>query len=171
MPAAPRGARRPGEARVRSFAAPPLAPPSVAAGEWIVTPLDPVQLLLVQTAEEFGASERVLWELATRLPSARYVVDAWLSTSPGLDELAWTLKDRGIGVERPKPVRSRWDLGSRFQIWSALRRRHPTLVHVHTTWADLPDQLAGLTWLAGVERLVVTVQGAIERVPDPSLAL
>jgi hypothetical protein len=70
-----------------------------------MTSLGPVQLLLVQTGEEFGISERVVWELATRLPSARYVVDTWLSVSPGMNELASTLVERGIGVERPRPIR------------------------------------------------------------------
>jgi glycosyltransferase involved in cell wall biosynthesis len=131
----------------------------------------PVNLLLVQTGEEFGTSERVVWELATRLPSNRYVVDTWLSTSPGLDELASTLEDRGIGVVRPRPIRSAWDLRSRWQTWSALRRRQPSLVHVHAGWADLPSHLPGLGWLAGIEHLVVTAQGPIDRVPEASLAL
>ena len=136
-----------------------------------MTSLGPVQLLLVQTGEEFGISERVVWELATRLPSARYVVDTWLSVSPGMNELATTLEDRGIGVERPRPIRSGWDLRSRWQTWSALRRRRPTLVHVHAAWDDLPGHLPGLGWLAGVQHLVVTAQGPIDRVPAASLAL
>ena len=131
----------------------------------------PVNLLLVQTGEEFGTSERVVWELATRLPSARYVVDTWLSTSPGLDELATTLEDRGIGVVRPRPIRSAWDLRSRWQPGSALRRRQPTLVHVHAGWEELPSRLPALGWLAGVERMVVTAQGPIQRVPESLLAL
>ena len=136
-----------------------------------MTSLGPVQLLLVQTGEEFGISERVVWELATRLPSARYVVDTWLSVSAGMNELASTLVERGIGVERPRPIRSGWDLRSRWQTWSALRRRRPTLVHVHAAWDDLASHLPSLTWLAGVPHLVVTAQGAIDRVPASSLAL
>jgi len=130
-----------------------------------------VGLLLVQAGEEVGTPERVLWELATRLPSSRYAIHAWLSRSGGLDELAGSLEERGVSVERPSPVRSPWDLGSRLRAWSALRRARPALVHLHGTWTVLAGPLPGPTRPAGAERLIVTPQGAVDLIPPACMAV
>lgn len=128
-------------------------------------------LLLVQAGDDFGTPERVVWELATRLPSARYQIRAWLSRAPGMDEMAASLEERGIPVERPKPIRTRWDLGARVAAWSALRRAPPALVHLHGTWAALAGPLAAPTKFSGAERLVVTSQGAVDRIPPSCMAV
>jgi hypothetical protein len=54
------------------------------------------RLLLVSGGSgAFGVTERVVWELATRLPPARFAVHVWLPPGEGLDELARWLENRG----------------------------------------------------------------------------
>src|SRR5204863_7703741 len=45
-----------------------------------------VRLVLAGSGTTFGGTERVLWEVATRLPPARFDVRVWLRTAPGVDE-------------------------------------------------------------------------------------
>ena len=58
-----------------------------------------VKVLLVESGRAVGGTERVLWELATRLPASRYEVRVWLSPASGVDELARALEEAGIPVE------------------------------------------------------------------------
>jgi hypothetical protein len=41
-----------------------------------------IRLLLVESGRAVGGTERVVWELATRLPKSRFDVRVWL-TRPG----------------------------------------------------------------------------------------
>ncbi len=124
-----------------------------------------VRLLLVQTGRDVGTPERVVWELATRLPESRYTVLAWLMPAAELDEFAASLEERGVGVERLGGIHSRWDLRGHAAAWAALRRARPDIVHLHAVWPEVPRHLPGFARLVGVERLVVTAQGLVHRVP------
>jgi len=126
-----------------------------------MTPADRVSLLLIQSGDTFGTPERVVWELATRLPASRYGVHAWLSPAPALDELALTLDERGVAVERVAAIRSRWDVKGQAAAWKALRRTRPAIAHLHVAWPDLPRELPGLVRLAGAEHVILTVQGRV----------
>ena len=64
----------------------------------------PIKLLLVESGRAVGGTERVVWELATRLPEARFDVRAWLSDDPGVDELAAALEQADVGVDRVDQV-------------------------------------------------------------------
>lgn len=130
-----------------------------------------LRLLLVSGGSgSFGTPERALWELGTRLPDSRYALAAWLAPAPELDELADSLGDRGVQVERVPEPRSRWDLRGLAAVGSMLRRVRPTLLHLHTEADGGQRALPSLTRLFGLSHLVVTHHGLPGWEPWPSLA-
>ena len=68
-----------------------------------------IRVLLVESGRAVGGTERVLWELATRLPDSRFEVHVWLSPDPGVDEFAAALERADIPVERVAEVDRRLD--------------------------------------------------------------
>jgi len=115
-----------------------------------------VKVLLVESGRTVGGTERVVWELATRLPEHRWDVGVWLSDAPGVDELAIALEACGIGVARVPEVDSRWDWRGMASTWGRLRRARPTLLHAHHVWPAADRYLSAIARAAGVEHLVVT---------------
>jgi glycosyltransferase involved in cell wall biosynthesis len=115
-----------------------------------------VIVLLAESGTSVGGTERVLWELATRLPPARFDVRVLLSSAPGVDEFAAALERAGFPVERLAEVDSRWDLSGMAHTWAALRRIAPGLLHVHHVWPAADRYLAELAAAAGVPELVIT---------------
>jgi glycosyltransferase involved in cell wall biosynthesis len=115
-----------------------------------------LRLLLVESGTAVGGTERVVWELATRLPAARWDVRVWLSPAPGVDEFAAALESRGIPVTRIAEVDSRWDWRGMWRTWRRLGRERPDLLHVHHVWPAADRYLATLAGSAGVPHLVVT---------------
>lgn len=115
-----------------------------------------IPVVLAESGTSVGGTERVVWELATRLPRARFDVSVWLSTAPGVDELARALEAREVAVERVAEVDSRWDWGGMAATWRRLRRARPRLLHVHHVWPAADRYLASLAAFAGVPHLVVT---------------
>ena len=115
-----------------------------------------LRLLLVESGTAVGGTERVVWELATRLPPARWDVRVWLSPAPGVDEFAAALEARGIPVARTAEVDSRWDWAGMWRTWRRLGREQPDLLHVHHVWPAADRYLAVLAGAAGVPHLVVT---------------
>lgn len=115
-----------------------------------------ISLVLAESGTAVGGTERVVWELATRLPKSRYDVQVWLSPAPGVDELAESLEAREIKVARVSEVDSRWDLRGMLATWVRLKRTRPTLLHVHHVWPAADRYLATLARAAGVSHLVVT---------------
>jgi glycosyltransferase involved in cell wall biosynthesis len=132
-----------------------------------------LKLLLVESGTAVGGTERVLWELATRLSPARWDVRVWLSPAPGVDEFAGALESRGIPVTRMAEVDSRWDWRGMWGSWRGLARERPDLLHIHHVWPAADRYLAALAGAAGVPRVVVTehivgrphsaVQGRLKR--------
>jgi glycosyltransferase involved in cell wall biosynthesis len=115
-----------------------------------------VKVLLVESGRAVGGTERVLWELATRMPAARFEVHVWLSPAPGVNELASALAEAGIAVERVAEVDSRWDFKGMLDTWTRLRKLKPALLHVHHVWPAADRYLTLLARAAGVPHLVVT---------------
>jgi glycosyltransferase involved in cell wall biosynthesis len=115
-----------------------------------------VSVVLAESGDAVGGTERVVWELATRLPAARFDVRVWLSTAPGVDEFAAALEARGVPVDRVPEVDSRWDWKGMFETWRRLRRAGPRLLHVHHVWPAADRYLATLADVAGVPHLVIT---------------
>ena len=117
---------------------------------------EPVKLVLAESGESLGGTERVVWELATRLPKRRFDVEVWLSPAPGVDEFAASLSERGVPVKRVPEVDSRWDWRGMLHAWRELRRSSPRLLHVHHVWPAADRYLAALAAAAGVPHLIVT---------------
>jgi glycosyltransferase involved in cell wall biosynthesis len=117
---------------------------------------DRVSLVLAESGHAVGGTERVVWELATRLPQSRYAVQVWLGPSAELDEFAAALEAGDIAVTRVPEVASRWDWRSMLDTWRLLRRARPTLLHLHHVWPSADRYLPVLARSAGVPHLVVT---------------
>ena len=115
-----------------------------------------MSVVLAESGTSVGGTERVVWELATRLPAARFDVRVWLSDAPGVDELAESLVARGLPVDRVAEVDSRWDWRGMLATWSRLRRQRPGLLHIHHVWPAADRYLSSLARAAGVPHLVVT---------------
>lgn len=113
-------------------------------------------VLLAESGTSVGGTERVLWELATRLPPTRFDVRVWLSDARGVDPLAESLRARSLPVDRVPEVDSRWDWRGMTGTWARLRRIHPDLLHIHHVWPAADRYLAWLAGAAGVPHLVVT---------------
>lgn len=116
----------------------------------------PLTVLLVESGRSVGGTERVVWELATRLPKPRFEVHVWLSPAPGVHEFAEALTAAGLTVERVPEVDSRWDWKGMLGTWLRLRRLRPQLLHIHHVWPAADRYLAPLARAAGVPHLVVT---------------
>jgi glycosyltransferase involved in cell wall biosynthesis len=130
-------------------------------------PDERVSLVLAESGTRVGESERVVWELATRLPPSRFDVRVWLSASPGVDELAESLAARDLPVDRLPEVGSRWDWRGMLATWSRLRRQRPALLHLHHVRPTADRFLASLANAAGVPHLVFT-EHALARSPSPA---
>jgi len=115
-----------------------------------------VRVLLVESGRAVGGTERVLWELATRLPDARFDVRVWLSNDRGVDELAQALVGAELPVDRVAEVASRWDWKGMLDTWARLRRLKPDLLHVHHVWPAADRYLSMIARSAGVPHVVVT---------------
>src|ERR1051326_7468024 len=115
-----------------------------------------IRILLVESGRAMGGTERVVWELATRLPAARFEVRVWLSPSRGVDEFAAALESADVPVDRVAEVDSRWDWKGMLDTWSRLRRLRPAVLHVHHVWPAADRYLTLLARAAGVPHVVVT---------------
>ena len=115
-----------------------------------------IRLLIAESGGAFGGTERVVWELATRLPRDRFEVSVWLSPATGVDELAAELEVRGIPVERVGEVDSRWDWNGMVTTWRRLRNARPDILHVHHVWPAADRYLTTIASAARVKHLVIT---------------
>jgi len=115
-----------------------------------------VKVLLVESGRSVGGTERVVWELATRLPAARFDVRVWLSDDRGVDELAEALAAADLPVDRVPEVESRWDWKGMLGTWSRLRRLRPDLLHLHHVWPAADRYLSMIARAAGVPHVIVT---------------
>ena len=116
----------------------------------------PIRLLLVESGRTAGGTERVVWELATRLPEARFELRVWLSDDRGVDPLAEALEQADLGVDRVAEVESRWNWKGMLSTWSKLRSLKPDLVHIHHVWPAADRYLSMIARAAGVPHVVVT---------------
>src|SRR5262249_46541564 len=115
-----------------------------------------VSLVLAESGRAVGGTERVVWELATRLPRHRFEVRVWLSDDPGVDEFAAALAAQDVPVDRVSEVDSRWDWKGMLSTWRRLRGSRASLLHVHHVWPAADRYLASLASLAGIPHLIVT---------------
>lgn len=115
-----------------------------------------VSLLLVESGRSVGGTERVVWELATRLPPSRFDVRVWLSPAAALDEFAGALEEAGVPVDRVAEVERRFDWQGMLGTWSKLRKLKPDLLHIHHVWPAADRYLSAIARAAGVPHVVIT---------------
>jgi len=113
-------------------------------------------VVLAESGTSVGGTERVVWELATRLSKRRFDVRVWLAPASALDEMAAALAAREIPVTRVREVDSRWDWKGMLDTWRVLRRERPALLHIHHVWPAADRYLSALAAAAGVPHLVIT---------------
>jgi len=130
-----------------------------------------VTLVLAESGRAVGGTERVVWELATRLPRKRFDVHVWLSPDPGVDELAAALEAREVAVQRVPEVYSRWDWKGMFATWRRLRAVRAGVLHVHHARPTADRYLPMLAGFAGVPHVVVTEHVAGRSHSGPQRAL
>ncbi len=115
-----------------------------------------LNVLLAESGRSVGGTERVVWELATRLSPSRFAVRVWLAPEPALDEFAQALLAHDIAVDRVAEVDSRWDWRGMLDTWLRLRRLKPDVLHMHHVWPAADRYLGVLARAASVPHLVVT---------------
>ncbi len=115
-----------------------------------------LKVLLVESGTSVGGTERVVWELATRLPAARFDVHVWLSPARAINEFAAALQQAGITVDRVAEVDRRFDWKGMLDTWSRLRKLKPDLLHIHHVWPAADRYLSMLARASGVPHLVIT---------------
>jgi glycosyltransferase involved in cell wall biosynthesis len=124
---------------------------------------DRVSLVLADCGRTAASPQRMVWELATRLPRSRFHLRVWLSAAAGMDEFAHALEARAILVERIRDADSHWNWRGRFDVRHRFIRARPALLHLHHASA-LVDRLAALLVdSAGSARVVLT-----HAVPGPA---
>ena len=134
-------------------------------------PGERLKVVLAESGRSVGGTERVVWELATRLSPQRFDVRVWLSPVKELDEFAAALEARGIGVDRLAEVDSRWDWRGMLDTWMRLRKARPAVLHVHHVWPAADRYLCMLARAAGVPndpRFAQQWQRGRKRPPPPS---
>lgn len=124
---------------------------------------EPIPLVLADCADS-RAVERAVWELATRLPKARFAARVWLPSDPAKNDFADALAARDVPVDRMPSPGSSWGFRGTVGAWMKLRRARPTLMHVHQSWPQHDGISASLTDAAGVRFRIVTAHGA--RTPE-----
>lgn len=116
------------------------------------------KVLILITKSNWGGAQRYVYDLATRLPKDRYMVEVMAG---GNGPLITRLKEAGITADGSLPigrdVNFFKDLKAFFKLWKILRRSKPDILHVNSSKIGGLGALAGR--LAGVPRIVFTAHG------------
>lgn len=116
----------------------------------------PVPVLLVESGQRVGGTERVVDALARGLDREQFLPWVVLGTDPALDAWADDLRRAAVPVVRQAEITSRFQLG-RMLGWLRLLRAHRgSLLHLHHVWPSADRYLVPLAHLAGVRAVVVT---------------
>ena len=119
---------------------------------------DRVDLVIADGGDAAGPTQRLVWELATRLSRTRYHLEVWLSGAPGMDPFAESLAHRDVTVQRMAGPSQGWrtTLGK----WLKLSRRPPDLLHLHEPFGPARRWAGALAEASYEARLVITQSGA-----------
>lgn len=125
----------------------------------------PLSLVLADCSGSVAA-ERAIWELATRLPRARFEPRVWLASDPAQDPFAAALALRDVPVDRMPAPGAAFSFRRVFDVWSRLRRARPEVLHLHFSWPTASAVAGGIADVSGVRHRIVTVHGG--RDPESS---
>jgi len=123
----------------------------------------PARVLLLVTELLPAGAERVVFELATRLPRARWEVRVCSLRSPGGEDgaVARELLAAGVPVQ-PLRFQGKLDVRSALRLARELASFRPDVLHAHLFHANLAARLLGRA--AGARRVLSTVH-VVERRP------
>ena len=140
--------------------APPERPPATGAELPLVArPLSSgprVPVVLVESGQSVGGTEKVVFELACRMDRARFAPSVALAPAPALDRIAGDLERAGVPVERLPELTNRFQVGRALKTLAFLRRARHSILHVHHVWPAADRYLVPLAHLVGVPAVIVT---------------
>jgi glycosyltransferase involved in cell wall biosynthesis len=115
-----------------------------------------IPVVLVESGQTVGGTEKVVFELACRLDRARFAPRVALAPSPALDRIAGDLERAGVPVERLPEMTNRLQIGRAVKTIAFLRRARHSILHVHHVWPAADRYLVPLAHLVGVPAVLVT---------------
>jgi len=115
-----------------------------------------VPVVLVESGQSVGGTEKVVFELACRMDRSRFAASVALAPAPALDWLAGDLERAGVPVERLPELTNRFQLGRALKTVGFLRRARHSILHVHHVWPAADRYLVPLAHIVGVPAVVVT---------------
>jgi glycosyltransferase involved in cell wall biosynthesis len=115
-----------------------------------------IPIVLVESGQTMGGTEKVVFELACRLDRTRFAVSVALAPAPALDRIADDLERAGVPVERLDEMDNRFQLRRALQTLSFLGRARKSILHVHHVWPAADRYLVPLAHLMGVPGVMVT---------------
>jgi glycosyltransferase involved in cell wall biosynthesis len=115
-----------------------------------------VPVVLVESGQSVGGTEKVVFELACRMDRERFAPMVALAPAPALDRIAGDLERAGVPVERLPELTNRFQFGRALKTLGFLRRARQAVLHVHHVWPAADRYLVPLAHLVGVPAVIVT---------------
>jgi glycosyltransferase involved in cell wall biosynthesis len=115
-----------------------------------------IPVVLVESGQTVGGTEKVVFELARRLDRTRFAPMVALAPSPALDRLAADLERMGVPVERLAEITNRFQIGRVLKTVSFLKRMRCSILHVHHVWPAADRYLVPMAHLLGMQAVIVT---------------
>ncbi len=115
-----------------------------------------IPVVLVESGQSVGGTEKVVFELACRLDRARFAPSVALAPNAALDRIAGDLERAGVPVERLPEMTNRFQVARAWQTLRFLRRSRRSILHVHHVWPAADRYLVPLAHLVGVPAVLVT---------------
>jgi glycosyltransferase involved in cell wall biosynthesis len=115
-----------------------------------------VPVVLVESGQSVGGTEKVVFELACRMDRTRFAPSVALAPSSALDRIAGDLERAGVPVERLPELTNRFQVARALRTLGFLRRSRRSILHVHHVWPAADRYLVPLAHLVGVPAVIVT---------------
>ena len=115
-----------------------------------------VPVVLVESGQSVGGTEKVVFELACRMDRTRFAPSVALAPASALDRLAGDLERAGVPVERLPELTNKFQLARALKTLGFLQRARHSVLHVHHVWPAADRYLVPLAHLVGVPAVIVT---------------
>src|SRR5689334_14971141 len=115
-----------------------------------------VPVVLVESGQSVGGTEKVVFELACRMDRTRFAPSVALAPASALDRIAGDLERAGVPVERLPELTNRFQVARALRTLGFLRRARKSILHVHHVWPAADRYLVPLAHLVGVPAVIVT---------------
>jgi glycosyltransferase involved in cell wall biosynthesis len=135
---------------------PPQADPGLPLAARPLSSGERIPVVLVESGQSVGGTEKVVFELACRMDRARFAPRVALAPASALDRIAGDLERAGVPVERLPELTNRFQVARAFRTLGFLRRARHSILHVHHVWPAADRYLVPLAHLVGVPAVIVT---------------